>query len=71
MTTDIDAVIQGDAIAVGELIARLKEQRIVPRIASADAFAAKNLVLLTRHEPTEVDLDLSLGWTPFERLVPD
>jgi hypothetical protein len=67
MTTDIDAVIQGDAVSVTELIARLRAQRIVPRIAAAEAFAAKNLVLLTRHEPTEVDLDLSLGWTAFER----
>jgi hypothetical protein len=26
-----------------------------------------NLVVLARHQPTEVDLDLSIGWTKFER----
>jgi hypothetical protein len=38
----------------------------IARIADAEAFAATNLVLLARHRPTEVDLDLSLGWTSFE-----
>jgi len=36
------------------------------RIDAAEAFAAANLVLLARHQPTEVDLDLSFGWTAFE-----
>jgi len=38
----------------------------VTRIDGAEAFAATNLVLLTRHRPTEIDLDLSFGWTVFE-----
>ncbi|HEX8112700.1 MAG TPA: hypothetical protein VF516_33445 [Kofleriaceae bacterium] len=66
MTTDIDAVIQGDAVSVHTLIDVLQRHHIVPRIADAEAFAATNLVLLTRHQPTEVDLDLSFGWTVFE-----
>lgn len=66
MTTDIDAVIRGDAVSVAALIKVLRRHQIVPRIDGAEAFAAANLVLLTRHEPTEVDLDLSFGWTPFE-----
>jgi hypothetical protein len=66
MTTDIDAVIQGDAVSVPALIDVLGRHQIAPRIDGAEAFAATNLVLLTRHRPTEVDLDLSFGWTVFE-----
>lgn len=66
MTTDIDAVIRGDAVAVHAAIKALKRHQIAPRITDAEAFAATNLVLLMRHRPTEVDLDLSLGWTAFE-----
>ena len=66
MTTDIDAVIRGDAVLVRSLLKALRRHQIAPRIADAEAFAATNLVLLTRHRPTEVDLDLSLGWTSFE-----
>jgi hypothetical protein len=66
MTTDIDAVIRGDAVAVRAVLKALRRHHIVPRIADAEAFAATNLVLLMRHRPTEVDLDLSLGWTRFE-----
>jgi hypothetical protein len=66
MTTDIDAVVQGDAVSVRALIGVLRKHQIVTRIDDAEAFAAANLVLLTRHRPTEVDLDLSFGWTVFE-----
>jgi hypothetical protein len=67
MTTDIDAVIQGDAVSVPQLLAVLSRHHIVSRIDDAAAFASTNLVVLARHAPTEVDLDLSLGWTAFER----
>lgn len=66
MTTDIDAVVRGDAAKLEGVVAALAEQAIEPRIDDALAFARKNLVLLLRHEPTEVQLDLSLGWTTFE-----
>jgi hypothetical protein len=66
MTTDIDAVIQGDRVQTAELLAVLHRHRIAPRVANAEAFADTNLVLLARHLPTQVDLDLSFGWTAFE-----
>jgi hypothetical protein len=66
MTTDIDAVIQGDAVSIHALIDVLRRHHIIARVPNAETFAATNLVVLTRHEPTEVDLDLSLGWTAFE-----
>ena len=39
---------------------------IVPRIAGAVAFARDRQVMLLRHEPSGVDLDVSLAWLPFE-----
>ena len=66
MTTDIDAAVRGDAVTTSQLVVALAKQRIGPRIADAVAFARKNLVLLMRHEPTGVDLDLSLAWSGFE-----
>jgi hypothetical protein len=66
MTTDIDAVVQGDAIGVETLVATLAKHRIVPRVDRAVEFAEANLVLLLRHEPSSVDLDVSLAWTSFE-----
>lgn len=66
LTTDIDAVVRGDAVTARALLAALAKARIQPRIPRALAFADKNLVLLLRHEPTGVDLDVSLGWSAFE-----
>jgi hypothetical protein len=67
MTTDIDAAVRGDAVEVGQLFDALEKKRIVPRIPRARQFARANLVLLVRHEPTGVDLDISLAWTTFEQ----
>lgn len=67
MTTDIDAVVQGDSVGIRSLARILAGHSIVPRIKGAVAFAEQNLVLLVRHRPTGVDLDVSFGWTAFER----
>lgn len=66
MTTDIDAVIEGGAATVEQVLVALQRHAITPRIDDPVAFATDNLVLLARHRPTEVDLDLSFGWTEFE-----
>ena len=42
MTTDIDAVIQGDSVQIRELLSVLRQHRILPRIDDAEAFAATN-----------------------------
>lgn len=65
-TTDIDAAVRGDAVSIDALLRSLARSKITPRIADAAAFARENLVLLLRHEPTGVDLDVSLAWTTFE-----
>lgn len=66
-TTDIDAVVQGDTVDVNALLKSLARNDIVPRIPDAKAFATANLILLAAHEPSGVELDLSFGWTGFER----
>lgn len=66
MTTDVDVVVRGDETTPAAMLRALATRRIVPRIADAEAFARERLVLLLRHEPTGVDLDLSFGWTTFE-----
>jgi len=63
MTTDIDAVIRGDAIELDDLLPLLADHEITPRIDDAIAFARANYVLLLRHDPSKVDFDLSFGWT--------
>jgi hypothetical protein len=67
MTTDLDAVIEGGTIELPRLLRNLRQAGIVPRIEAAETFAEANLVLLVRHVSSEVDLDLSLAWTNFER----
>jgi hypothetical protein len=67
MTTDIDVVVRGDSVEISKLLRILAKHAVEPRIDDARAFAEKNLVLLLRHTPSGVDLDLSLGWTDFER----
>jgi hypothetical protein len=66
MTTDIDLAVRGDSVAVSELLRILAGQRVEARIEDAARFAADNLVLLVRHAPTGVELDVSLAWTAFE-----
>jgi hypothetical protein len=66
-TTDIDAVVQGDSVDLDALLRAFAARGIVPRIPDARAFAAANRILLVTHEPSGVDLDVSMGWTGFER----
>lgn len=66
MTMDIDVVVRGDETTPAAMLRALATRRIVSRINDAEAFARKWLVLLLRHKPTGVDLDLSFGWTTFE-----
>jgi hypothetical protein len=66
-TIDIDAVVQGEGLDVETLLQVLEKSGFAPRIPDAVAFAHQRQVLLMRHSPSGVPLDLSLGWLPFER----
>ena len=67
MTTDVDAVVPGGDVDIEQLLEQLARERILPRIDDALAFAEQTLVLLLRHQPTGVDVDLAIGWTELER----
>ncbi len=66
LTRDVDAAVMGEATDLDQLLAALATQAIRPRIEDAIAFARESLVLLLRHEPSGVDVDVSLAWLPFE-----
>ncbi len=66
MTTDIDAVLAGGTLDIRTLLEIMANHKISPRIGSAAEFAHAHQVLLLRHDPTGVELDVSLAWTSFE-----
>jgi hypothetical protein len=67
VTRDVDVSV---AIASGEglasLVAGFGRHALVPRIEDALAFARTCQVLLLRHAPSGVDVDVSIAWLPFE-----
>jgi hypothetical protein len=66
LTDDVDATIWADGVDLESLLGQLAKGGIVPRIPDARAFARRSHVLLLRHQPSRVDVDLSLAWLPFE-----
>jgi len=66
MTTDVDAVIAAGEIDYGAVVRALAAHAISPRTADAEEFARTNLVLLLQHG-SGVEIDVSFGWTEFER----
>lgn len=66
-TIDIDATIDAQGLDVDDAFRVLDRHGFEPRIERADEFARQRLVLLLRHRPSGVRLDLSLAWLPFER----
>ena len=66
LTRDIDATVLGEGTDLSELLHTLARHAIEPRIAGALEFVQRHDVLLLRHEPTGVDVDLSIARLPFE-----
>ena len=65
-TRDVDATVDGGALSLEDLLEAFKRESIVPRIDDAIAFALDNQVLLLRHAPSTMDIDVSIAWLPFE-----
>lgn len=65
-TIDIDATISGKSVDVSVLVTHLERHRISPRIPDAIAFARQRQVLLLKHEPSGVTIELTFAWLPFE-----
>lgn len=66
LTFDIDAAVQGDQVRGKALLDTFHRHAILPRIADSLRFAQENLILLVRHTPSGIDLDVSLAWSGFE-----
>jgi hypothetical protein len=66
LTRDVDATVAGGVIELAGLIDSLRPHALIPRIPDVVAFATANQVVLLRHEPSGVDVDLSIAWLPFE-----
>jgi hypothetical protein len=64
-TRDVGATI-ATVRDVGQVFAELARFEIHPRIDDAIPQARTSQVLLLRHAPSGVDVDLSLAWLPFE-----
>jgi hypothetical protein len=65
-TIDIDATVRAEGLDIDLLIRALASHGIVARIPDARAFALERQVLLVRHAASEVPLNISLAWLPFE-----
>ena len=66
-TRDIDVSLWGPAIRPEELLPLLAKARIKPRQENSLEIARRSQVLLMRHEPTKVELDVAFSFFPFER----
>lgn len=70
-TADVDAVFLLSTDELPQFLELARAENIVPRVQDAEEFARKSRVLLLRHEPTETDIDISLGILPFEEEMVD
>jgi predicted nucleotidyltransferase len=65
-TIDIDATVLGRTSDVRNTLEVFARHQIVSRIADAVTFARERQVLLLRHEPSGVPIEVSFAWLPFE-----
>ena len=64
-TRDVDATVSAETGHLEGLLRIFEKHELGPRIDDAHAFAQANQVLLLRHAPSGVDVDVSLAWLPF------
>jgi hypothetical protein len=65
-TRDVDATVLGGNAGLSAILAGLQRFGINPRIPDAIEFARQHQVLLLRHGPSGVDIDVTIAWLPFE-----
>jgi hypothetical protein len=66
-TKDVDATVRADGLPLDGALRVLARHGLEPRVPGPREFARRSQMLLLRHQPTKVDVDLSLAWLPFER----
>ncbi len=65
-TADVDAMVMASFDEIPDLLNAAKLEGLTPRIDDVAAFARRSRVLLLRHEPSDTNIDISLGVLPFE-----
>lgn len=66
VTRDVDSLVIIDEVHLKEFVQKGKHFGFIPRSDNIIAFAHKTRVLLMKHKPTAIDIDISLGALPFE-----
>jgi len=66
LTVDIDATVLAEKAQLAALLEACGRHEVRPRIDDALAFAREHHVLLLHHTPSDIPLDVSLAWLPFE-----
>lgn len=67
MTRDIEALILLDEGDWGKFLASGRKFGFIPRLTDCLNFARKSKVLLVRHKPSGIDVDITFGALPFEK----
>jgi len=67
VTRDVDALVLLDEKDWGEFLSAGKEFGLVARVTDPLDFARKAKVLLVRHEPSRIDVDVTFATLPFEK----
>ena len=65
-TGDVDATVAAEGLDLEDMIALLARHGIRGRIPDLLDFARKHQVLLLRHEPGGIPIEVILAWLPFE-----
>jgi len=68
-TRDIDGLVLLPESQFESFLERGKEFGLMPRLPDALEFARTRRVLLLSHEPSHIQIDISLGGLPFEQLT--
>ena len=68
-TRDIDALVDLDEARWPAIIEAGRPVGIGPRIDDALVFARRSRVLLLRHGPSQIDIDVILSGLPFDRAI--
>ncbi len=66
LTADADAMLLLSLEELPRLLEAARTMGLHPRFADVIEFARRNRVVLLRHEPSGIDVDISLGLLPFE-----
>lgn len=65
-TADVDAMVMASIDEIPDLLNAARLEGLTPRIDDVVTFARRSRVLLLRHDPSDTNIDISLGVLPFE-----